>query len=431
MEEATVDALYLFGSGRIVGCTIVLSLHIHHIVHVADDAVTDGIVAADKAVLIGYLSNIFVQLHLVIDHRTNLQEIELTRAVVVQVDGKLNLHGSCHLLLPIAEHLLQEFGQRENSVLQHAREGDNLSVLPFVVTIVDALVVGVEGGDYPLEGTIVVGIAHGHLFQIEGIVHLKGQHVAHALVFVRFHIKRIKLRLCLSQCNLHLAGLQHLVGMMRTDTQAKATIDDVLAQSESQFHDALVGTFVADGIVVNAASHTRYGGIEATLILLSYHLLQDDSHLLLVNDVGGGHHVVFRGAVEDAGIDTLDGIGEHFEPHILVVGTRYHVGGIDASERLIVAVFEQGRGTDGHRATHHVHEGHEVIGQLFGQTTTQEVLQDFLVGQVGKSHLIESIGLHKSVEDVGAEHHCLGNLHRGILVVVEVCAPLDDVVEEG
>ena len=60
----------------------------------------------------------------------------------------------------------------------------------------------------------------------------------------------------------------------------------------------------------------------------------------------------------------------------------------------------------------------------------QKVLQDFLVGNVGKCHFVQRIVLHELVKDVGTQHHGLGYLHRRILELIKVGATLDDVIEE-
>ena len=54
----------------------------------------------------------------------------------------------------------------------------------------------------------------------------------------------------LLQRNVHLAQLQNLVGMVGTNAERLATVNDILAQSEGQRGDSLLGRLVVDGIVV-------------------------------------------------------------------------------------------------------------------------------------------------------------------------------------
>jgi len=138
--------------------------------------------------------------------------------------------------------------------------------------------------------------------------------------------------------------------MGRTHAQAHTAIDNVLAQTKGQRDGALLGFLVANGVIVDAACQALDDGIESGAILLTDNLLEDDSHLLLVDDVGGGSHVVLRTAVEDRGIDCLDGIGQKFHTTLLVLDVRNHVGAIDARKVLVMRVFEQRRGTDGDRS---------------------------------------------------------------------------------
>ena len=83
---------------------------------------SNGIVATKKANLVGNLNDVFIQLHLVIDHRTDLQQIKVPTSVIVQVDSKLDFHGTRHFFLSIIQHLPKQFGEREHPVLQHARK---------------------------------------------------------------------------------------------------------------------------------------------------------------------------------------------------------------------------------------------------------------------------------------------------------------------
>ena len=163
----------------------------------------------------------------------------------------------------------------------------------------------------------------------------------------------------------------------------------------------------------------------------THHFLQDDSHFLLVDDVRRGSHVVLAGTIEHGSIDALDGIAQHAEAHILVLRKGNHVSAVDARERLVVGVFEQGRGTDGDRLAHHFEERHEVFSQAFWQTGMEEIMEDVGVGNVAQRHLVELVALHELIENVGTEHDSLRNHHLGIRETVEFGMALDDVVDEG
>ena len=151
--------------------------------------------------------------------------------------------------------------------------------------------------------------------------------------------------------------------------------------------------------------------------MLAHHLLQDDCHLLLVDDIGGGRHVVLRTAVEDRGIDRLDGIGEEFHTTVFVLDVGNHVGAVDAGKRLVMRVFEQRRGTDGDRPLDHLHEGLDVAHQAVGQMATQEDAEDIFVRRIAQSHLVELVLVHELVEDVGAEHYGLGDTGDVVLAL--------------
>ena len=172
--------------------------------------------------------------------------------------------------------------------------------------------------------------------EVESVV--GGEMVGHVL-----EVEGVEARLRLAQRHVEFRSLQHLMGMGRADAQRESAIDDVFAQSQCQVDDAFVGTFVADGVVVDRTGHTRNLRIEAVAVLCADHLLQNDGHLLLVDDVRRGGHVVLRRTVEDAGIHRLDRIAEHVQPQVFVVGVGHHVRRVDAGEGLVVAVLQERR----------------------------------------------------------------------------------------
>ena len=61
----------------------------------------------------------------------------------------------------------------------------------------------------------------------------------------------------------------------------------------------------------------------------------------------------------------------------------------------------------------------------------EEVLEYLFVGDVGECYFVEGVGLHELVEDVGAEHECLGDEHLEVFMLVEVGTALDDIIKEG
>ena len=58
------------------------------------------------------------------------------------------------------------------------------------------------------------------------------------------------------------------------------------------------------------------------------------------------------------------------------------------------------------------------------------MLQDFLVWRVAQRDTPQVVLIHEFVEEIGAEHNGLRNLHGGIVELVQFRMALDDVVEE-
>ena len=100
--------------------------------------------------MVGYLTEVFLELHAVVDHGSNLKEIEFSAAVGVDIACEFYLNGALHGFLSHLEYVSEYFWQGPDSVLEDAGKGDYLAVAAFVVAVVDALVYGVVGGTDPL-----------------------------------------------------------------------------------------------------------------------------------------------------------------------------------------------------------------------------------------------------------------------------------------
>ena len=130
-------------------------------------------------------------------------------------------------------------------MLEYSTEGDNLTSA-FVDAIADYLVIRIIGRSYIVERAVLVGFLHAQVKYVETIVHLE--------VFAHvFHVESIESCLCLAQCSFHLACLQHLVRMIRTNPKCLSSIDNILAQSQGETGYALFCLLVADRIIIYGA----------------------------------------------------------------------------------------------------------------------------------------------------------------------------------
>ena len=248
----------------------------------------------------------------------------------MKIDGKLYLYRSLHLFLSVSQYLLHEFWQRKDTILQYTSKGDDLAVASFVIAVADDLVFRIVGRADVFQRSVAIGFPHWYLDKVEAIVN------AELVRIGRFEVEGKEGRLCVAQSSLHFAHLQHLVGMIWIDTQALSAIDDVFAKTHCQRHRSFFRLLVTDRIVVDTSCHTRDHRIESVAVSLSHNLLQDDSHLLLVNHIACGCHVVLRALVIDTRIYSLDSIGKQLDALVLVGDVRYHIGRIDSGKRLIV-----------------------------------------------------------------------------------------------
>ena len=185
---------------------------------------SERIMRPKQAARVVYGRQVFVKHLLAVHYRAHLQQVEFARAVTVYIAGELNLHRPFHPLGSIFHSHLHQFGQREHSHLQHSAERYNLTAA-IIEAVAYHLVIGVVCRTDIVQRAVSLGILHFKLQNVESVVYLE---VAADVS----HVERIELRLSLSESNLHLAGLQHLSWMIRTDAQSLSSIDDILAQSE-------------------------------------------------------------------------------------------------------------------------------------------------------------------------------------------------------
>ena len=342
--------------GGVIGSREVLvGLDIDHVRHILGDTVTQRVMRAQQTVGIGNLLQILVEHLLRVDYRTDLEQVELSTTVVIKITGELDLYRPAHLLGTILLRHLQQFGQREDALLEHAAERDDLPSA-LIDAVADKLIHWVVGRGNIGERTIGIGLFHTQRLDVEAVVHLE-------IITHMRHIQGIEARLCLTQSCLHLRGLQHLRRMIGRHTQGLSTIDDILTKSESQRGNALLSRLVTYWVVVQRAQYTREIRIIEITILFSNYLLKDDRHLFLVDDILRGEHIGLRVLIINGSIDTLDSAGQHTEHLVFVVQIRYHIGTVDTCERLIMRILKQRRRAHGDRRLHRLEEGKEVGNQ--------------------------------------------------------------------
>ena len=376
-----------------------------------------------QRLLVGNLRQVFVEHHLIVHHRTYLQQIEHPRTVGIQLHGKFYLHLAAHALTPKFQNQPQKLRKGKHPLLQHAAEGDEFTS-SVVNTVANHHVVRVVRGSNELQRTVLFGFLDRKFQQVETVVHPE-------ILLHGFHFEGIKPRLRLAQGYFHLARLQHLVGMGRTDAQVHAAVHDVFPQPECKVYRAVFGLFVPDGVVVHRTGHTGDVRVETVTVTVSGHFLKNHRHFFLVDDVARGRHIRLAVAVEHRSVYPLDGIAQHLQPHVTTLHVRYHIGGVYPGKRLVMGIFEQGRGTDGYGLAHDIEIGLQVADQAFGQPGLQECTENLFVRNVRKRNLVKFVRVHELVKDIRTEHHRFGYHDIRVVERVQFRMLLDDVVQKS
>ena len=151
------------------------------------------------------------------------------------------------------------------------------------------------------------------------------------------------------------------MGMSGRETQGLPAVDDILTQSQGDIRDPIFRLLVTDRIEIQGTGHARHRRIEMIIITGAHHFLQDDSHLLLIDQVRGSRHIRLTVLIKDRGIHRLDSVAHRTEHIVFLLDLRYHIRRIDPGERLIMRIFQQAGGTHGDRAFHHIEESHQVL----------------------------------------------------------------------
>ena len=61
----------------------------------------DGVVRTDEGVVVAQQRDVLVERHLVVHHRTNLQQVKFAGAVGMERDGEFDFDRTPHLLLAV------------------------------------------------------------------------------------------------------------------------------------------------------------------------------------------------------------------------------------------------------------------------------------------------------------------------------------------
>ena len=104
--------------------------------------------------------------------------------------------------------------------------------------------------------------------------------------------------LCVAQCKVESACLQHFVGMSWRKTQCQTSVNDVFTESYGNFCHSVLGHLVVDGVIVERAAHSCKRWVVVSVVLRASHLLYDYSHLFLVDKIACGGHVCFAVGIE-------------------------------------------------------------------------------------------------------------------------------------
>ena len=349
---------------------------------------------------------------LVVDDRADLQQVEdlLLSRGNVHVDGEFHLHGAAHLLGAHAEDVRDDLRQREGVVFEYVVEGDDLA--PGVEGAVgDAFVLAVPDRADVFRIAEPADLREAQAVQVHRVVDRRAE-----LFGAQAQGQHLVLRVAQRQFGGR--GLEHLLRIAGREAQCASSVHDQLAEPHCHVADAVRGLFVADGVVVDRPRHARAGGEEEPLLLRAAHLLDDDGHLLLRDEVLRSLDVGPRRREIDRRVDALDGFEQQAEHLVLVIDVGDHVGRVDAGERLVVGVFELRRRADGQRRADRADVALQGVAQPGRECRADELRKDLLVGEILRDDVFQSVVADEVVEVLRGDHHRPRDHDAHVLVLV-------------
>ena len=356
---------------------------------------------------------------LVVDDRADLQQVEdlLAPRGDVHVHGELHLHRAAHLLGTHREDVGDDLGQREGVVLEDVVERNDLAA-PVEGTVRNAFVLAIPDRADVLRVAELGDLLQAQPLEVHRIVDRRAE-----LLGAQAQGQDFGLRL--AQRQLRGRGLEHLLRVAGREAQRAPSVDDQLAQPHGQVADAVRRLFVADRVVVDRACDARAGGQEDAVLLRAAHLLDDNGHLLLGDEVLRGGDVGPRRREVDRGVDALDRPQQQAQHLVLVVGVGDHVGGVDPGEGLVVRILELRRRTHGQRRMDGADVCLELLLQLQRDVRGHEFREDLLVGEVLREEELQSVLGDEFVEVARGDDHRAGD-HDPHVAVLVVLAVLDE-----
>ena len=221
-QEPSVDALYLFCYRDIISRReVIVGLDIHHIGDIVADTMSQGMVGTQQAVVIIDLGEVLIEHLLAVNDRSDLQEVELSRAVVVDITCQLDLYRAPHSFLSVSHTHLQQLGEGQDAMLEETTQRDDLPTT-LVVTVTDDLIHRVIRTADISQRTILISLFDTQFLDVEAIVDLE-------IIRHMTHIEGIEMGLGLAQGQLHLTQLQDLLRVIRTHAQRLSSIHDILS----------------------------------------------------------------------------------------------------------------------------------------------------------------------------------------------------------
>ena len=125
-------------------------------------------------------------------------------------------------------------------------------------------------------------------------------------------------------------------------TECLTSVDNIFSETDSYFCHSVFDCLIAYGIIIKRTPYSAERRIIEALMIFADNFLNDNSHFLLIYDIGGRGHIGFAVVEENRSIDALYSIGKHLNHNLAVFDLRYHIGRINAGKRLVVAVFKKG-----------------------------------------------------------------------------------------
>ncbi len=187
------------------------------------------------------------------------------------------------------------------------------------------------------------------------------------------------------------------------EAQSAAAFHHRLAEPEGKQTDSILRLFAARRIVVDRAGDAADIGIPIRSVFAADHLLDDNRHLFIAEEVVCRFQIFFRPTEVGGRPYRSDRVGKLFQADLLASPVGDHHGFVHSGKGLVVGILQQGRGADADRLLDDGEDMPEVHDQFLGEGFREKDRKQRFIRQVGGGDVLQFIRFDECFKLIGGD----------------------------